>query len=201
MLLLWKLHKMKNCAGVSCRMQEMYVIVFACRYLDLLWSFISVYNTVMKVVFITASVYLVYLMRVKPPIATTYERTHDSFKYEVYLLGPCLVLGILFTHEYTIPEVLWTFSIWVESVAIVPQLVLLQQIREVENLTSHFVFAMGAYRALYMVNWMYRYFAEDYVNWVGWIGGFMQTVLYADFFYYYAMSKWYGNKLILPVAT
>eukprot|EP00913_Durusdinium_trenchii_P032666 g30575.t1 len=196
-----KLHKSKSCVGVSCRMQEMYALVFIFRYLDLLWSYISVYNTVMKVVFITATIYLIYLMRVKPPISQTYERSTDKFQYEIYLLGPCFLLGILCTEEYSVAEVLWTTSIWLESVAIVPQLVLLQQMREVENLTSQFVATMGAYRALYILNWIYRYFADDYVNWVGWVGGLVQTVLYADFFYYYARSKWYGGKLVLPVAT
>eukprot|EP00928_Gymnodinium_smaydae_P015251 TRINITY_DN15607_c0_g1_i1.p1 TRINITY_DN15607_c0_g1~~TRINITY_DN15607_c0_g1_i1.p1 ORF type:complete len:218 (-),score=38.60 TRINITY_DN15607_c0_g1_i1:37-690(-) len=200
MLLLWKLHRSKSCVGVSCRMQEMYAIVFICRYLDLLWSFISVYNTVMKVIFITGTVYLIYMMRVKPPVCLTYERTSDSFQYELYCLGPCLLLSLIFTEEYALAEILWTFSIFVESVAILPQLVLLQQIREVENLTSDFVGTMGAYRAFYILNWIYRYFADDYVNWVGWLGGLVQTVLYGDFFYYYAKSKWYGNKLVLPTA-
>jgi len=201
MLLVFKLHKSKSCVGVSCRMQEMYALVFIFRYLDLLWSFISLYNTVMKLVFITTTVYLIYLMRVQVPISQTYERSNDSFPYELYLLGPCALLGILFTDEYTIPDILWSTSIWMESVSILPQLVLLQQIREVENLTSDFVGCMGAYRAFYILNWVYRYFAEDYVNWIGWIGGLVQTALYCDFFYYYARSKWYGNKLVLPVAA
>jgi len=201
LLLLFKLHKSKSCVGVSCRMQEIYAIVFICRYMDLLWSFISLYNTCMKLIFITSTLYLVYLMRVKPPVATTYDRSQDSFQYEIYLLPAASILGLLFTEEYTLPEILWTASIFLESVAILPQLVLLQQGRDVENLTADFVGAMGAYRAFYILNWIYRYFVDDYVNWVGWIGGLVQTGLYADFFYYYAKSKWYGNKLILPVAT
>jgi len=201
MMLLFKLHKSKNCTGVSCRMQEMYAMVFIFRYLDLLWSFISVYNTVMKIIFITATCYLIYLMRFKPPVCSTYERSTDNFQYEVYLLGPCFLLGLLCTEEYSFAEILWTTSIWLESVAILPQLMLLQQVREVENLTSDFVGTLGAYRAFYILNWVYRYFVDDYVNWVGWVGGLVQTVLYADFFYYYAKSKWYGNKLVLPVAT
>jgi len=201
MLLVFKLHRSKSCVGVSCRMQEMYSLVFIFRYMDLLWSFISVYNTVMKLIFITTTLYLVYLMRLKVPISQTYERSNDSFQYELYLIGPCALLGILCTEEYTIPAILWSTSIWLESVAILPQLVLLQQIREVENLTSDFVGCMGAYRAFYILNWIYRYFAEDYVNWIGWIGGLVQTGLYCDFFYYYAKSKWYGSKLVLPVAT
>eukprot|EP00928_Gymnodinium_smaydae_P048367 TRINITY_DN32325_c0_g1_i1.p2 TRINITY_DN32325_c0_g1~~TRINITY_DN32325_c0_g1_i1.p2 ORF type:complete len:245 (+),score=34.14 TRINITY_DN32325_c0_g1_i1:110-736(+) len=200
-LLVFKLHKSKSCIGISCRMQEMYALVFIFRYLDLFWSYISIYNTVMKLIFITTTLYLVYLMRVKPPVATTYERSSDSFQYEVYCLGPCFVLGLLFCEEYSITEILWTTSIWLEAVAILPQLILLQQIREVENLTSDFVGAMGLYRFFYILNWVYRYFAEDYVNVVGWLGGLVQTGLYCDFLYYFARSKWYGGKLVLPVAT
>merc|ERR1712098_32055 len=103
--------------------------------------------------------------------------------------------------EYTITDLLWSSSIWLESVAILPQLILLQKLGDVENLTGDFVGAMGAYRAFYILNWVYRYFVDDYINWVGWIGGLVQTALYADFFYYYAKSKWYGNKLVLPVSA
>ncbi|OLP98757.1 ER lumen protein-retaining receptor [Symbiodinium microadriaticum] len=146
---------------------EMYALVFIFRYLDLLWSFISVYNTVMKITYITTTCYLIYLMRYKTPVCQTYERSTDSFQYEIYLLAPCVLLGLICAEEYTIPDILWSSSIWLESVSIIPQLVLLQQIREVEP--------TGAF---YILNWIYRYFAEDYVNIVGWIGGLVQTGLY-----------------------
>lgn len=201
LMLLFKLHRSKSCVGVSCRMQEMYAMVFCFRYLDLFWSFISFYNTFMKIIFITSTCYLIYLMRVKPPVSQTYDRNADNFSYEKYLVGPCVLLGLIVADEYTIQEILWSSSIWLESVSIIPQLVLLQQLGEVENLTSDFVGTMGAYRAFYILNWVYRYFVEDYVNWVGWIGGLVQTALYCDFFYYYAQSKWYGKKLVLPMAT
>ena len=55
----------------------------------------------------------------------------------------------------------WAFSIYLEAVAILPQLFLLQKQGEVENLTSHYVAALGAYRALYLLNWVYRYFTEE----------------------------------------
>merc|ERR1719215_1921457 len=176
-------------------------MVFCFRYLDLLWSYVSLYNSVMKITFITTTVYLVYMMRFKTPICQTYERSSDSFPYELYVLGPCFVLGLIITESYSPVDILWSTSIWLESVAILPQLVLMQQGREVENLTSDFVGCLGAYRGFYILNWIYRYFAEDYVNWIGWIGGLVQTGLYCDFFYYFAKSKWYGSKLVLPVAT
>ncbi len=36
------------------------------------------------------------------------------------------------------------------------------------------------------MNWIYRYFTEDsYTQWLVWICGLIQTIIYADFFYYY----------------
>ena len=59
-----------------------------------------------------------------------------------------------------------------------------------ENLTSHYVFALGAYRGLYLLNWIYRYMTEDdYVQRIVWIAGVVQTGLYCDFFYHYYQSK------------
>lgn len=61
-------------------------------------------------------------------------------------------------------EVLWAFSIYLESVAILPQLFMLQRTGEAETITTHYLFALGAYRALYIPNWIYRYFTEDTVD-------------------------------------
>ncbi|KJP85728.1 ER lumen protein retaining receptor [Plasmodium fragile] len=199
-ILIMKLKKSKNCIGISCRMQELYLIVFLCRYIDLFFVFVSFYNTVMKITFIVTIAYTIYLIRFKLPISQTYNRKVDNFKSEKYLIPPCLVLSLLTCKTYNLYNILWTFSIWLESVAILPQLVLLEKQREVENITSHYVITMGMYRAFYILNWIYRYFFDDkpYVNVVGWLGGFIQTLLYIDFFYYFAMAKWYGKKLVLP---
>lgn len=40
-------------------------------------------------------------------------------------------------------QAFWTISIYLEALAILPQLILLQRYREVENLTSHYVFLLG----------------------------------------------------------
>ena len=56
--------------GLSCKTQEMYLLVFCVRYLDLFMYFISVYNTTMKIFFISASAFTIYLMRFKKPYCT-----------------------------------------------------------------------------------------------------------------------------------
>ena len=59
----------------------------------------------------------------------------------------------------------------------------------VENLAC-FVFALGAYRALYLVNWIYRYITEDdYMQRIVWFAGIGWTGLCTDFFYHYYQSK------------
>ena len=82
---------------------------------------------------------------------------------------------------------LWECSIYLEAFAIVPQLIVLQRYREVENLTGNYVFFLGAYRFLYILNWIYRSYNEPFYqhNWVAYVCGVVQTGLYLDFFYYF----------------
>ena len=82
---------------------------------------------------------------------------------------------------------LWVFSIYLEALAIVPQLITLQRYREVENLTGNYVFFLGAYRALYILNWVWRSYHEVHYkhNWIVYACGVVQTCLYVDFFYYF----------------
>ena len=53
-------------------------------------------------------------------------------------------------------EILWAFSIYLEAIGILPQLFMLQRTGEAETITTHYLFALGAYRALYVPNWVYR---------------------------------------------
>lgn len=91
------------------------------------------------------------------------------------------------THTpYSSPsEVLWAFSIYLEAVGILPQLFMLQRTGEAETITTHYLFALGAYRALYVPNWVYRYFTEDTVDPIAIVAGLVQTALFSDFFYIY----------------
>jgi hypothetical protein len=82
-------------------------------------------------------------------------------------------------------QVLWTFSIYLESVAILPQLFMVSKTGEAESITSHYLFALGSYRALYILNWIYRYATEVHYDLIAIVAGIVQTVLYCDFFYLY----------------
>ena len=91
-------------------------------------------------------------------------------------------------------QVLWTFSIYLESVAILPQLFMLNKTGEAETITSHYLFALGLYRALYLVNWIYRYYTEAFFDLIMVVAGCVQTVLYCDFFYLYITKGKFGSE-------
>eukprot|EP00197_Chlamydomonas_leiostraca_P012206 CAMPEP_0202868522 /NCGR_PEP_ID=MMETSP1391-20130828/10925_1 /ASSEMBLY_ACC=CAM_ASM_000867 /TAXON_ID=1034604 /ORGANISM="Chlamydomonas leiostraca, Strain SAG 11-49" /LENGTH=190 /DNA_ID=CAMNT_0049548703 /DNA_START=148 /DNA_END=720 /DNA_ORIENTATION=- len=189
---------MKSCRGVSLKTQELYALVFITRYLDLFTNFISLYNTVMKCVFLASSFTIIYLIRYHKVIKVTYDRDQDTFRY-YFLVLPCLVLAFVLNNERTVMEVLWTFSIYLEAVAILPQLVLLQRTQNIDNLTGNYVFLLGTYRGLYILNWIYRYMTEPgYRQWLVWISGIVQTIIYCDFFWYYIKSWRNNEKLALP---
>ncbi|KAL7747137.1 endoplasmic reticulum retention protein [Sorochytrium milnesiophthora] len=181
-VLLLKITKTRSAAGISFRSQALYLTVFVTRYLDLLTTFVSLYNTVMKLFFIGSSAYVVYLMKVK--LKATWDPSLDTFRVEVLLAGAFL-LALLFHDALTVKDILWSFSIWLESVAILPQLFQLTRTGEAETITTHYLFALGAYRGLYILNWIYRYFVEGHWEWIPFVAGMVQTVLYADFFYVY----------------
>merc|ERR1719442_250081 len=201
-VMFWKLFSSKSVAGISLKTQEIYVIVFCFRYLDLFWNFLSIYNWVMKIIFIVCSLSIVYIMRFGKPHKDTYNKEDDAFPYQ-YLIIPAALLGAAVNQDHESPfEMCWAFSIYLEAVAILPQLFMLQKQGGAESLTSHFVAALGAYRGLYLLNWVYRYFTEeDYVQRIVWLAGLVQTALYCDFFYHYYQSKKGGmNKPVkLPV--
>lgn len=158
----------------------------------------SIYNLLFKIAFISSQGYILYLM------TTAYKPTNDpnvdTFRVE-YLLGGAAVLAILLPYKYTLSEILWAFSIWLESVAIMPQLFMLQRTGEAETITTHYLAALGLYRALYIPNWIYRYVAEEghKVDWIAVIAGIIQTIMYTDFFWIYYTKVMKGKKFKLPV--
>ncbi len=88
--------------GLSGKAQLAFAIVFSARYLDLLTSFVSVYNTVAKMVFIASSYATLYLMYFK--FRATYDSNHDTFRLE-FLVIPCAILSLIFNYKFTLFEV------------------------------------------------------------------------------------------------
>ncbi|CAR29823.1 hypothetical protein ZYGR_0AD05100 [Zygosaccharomyces rouxii] len=189
--------------GISFKTQVLYVLVFLSRYLDLLtFHWVSAYNTLLKIVFLASSFYIVVLLqrsKVTNPIAYKEMIMKDSFKIQ-YLLGGSFLLALFFHHKFTFFEVLWSFSVWLESVAILPQLFMLSKSAKAESLTVHYIFALGLYRALYIPNWIWRYqFEGKVIDHIALFAGIVQILVYSDFFYIYYKKVVKRGGIGLPV--
>jgi ER lumen protein retaining receptor len=81
--------------------------------------------------------------------------------------------------------VLWTFSIELESVCVLPQLLLLRQTSVPTVLDSFYLVTLGSYRFFYLLNWLVRGFGEGWFDPISVIFGLIQTALYVDFAWVY----------------
>lgn len=78
------------------------------------------------------------------------------------------------------------FSLILESVCVLPQLLLLRQTSVPTVIDSFYLLALGSYRAFYILNWIEREF-DDYwkPDAVSVTFGIVQTALYLDFAWVY----------------
>ena len=91
---------------------------------------------------------------------------------------PCSVLALIINYEFSVMEILWTFSIYLESVALIPQLVFIYRAGKAEVTISVYLFVLGFYRGFYILNWVYRYNVEGRYDPIVIWAGCVQTVLY-----------------------
>lgn len=201
LVLIYTIRSTRVIDGISFKTQVLYALVFITRYLDLFtFNYVSFYNTMMKLFFIVSSGYIVVLLQrfnKTNPIAYKEMIMADTFKIK-YLLGGSFFLSLIFNYKFSVIEVLWSFSLWLESLAILPQLFMLSKSGKAKSLTVHYIFALGLYRALYIPNWFWRYLVEGKFDKIAVLAGVVQTLIYSDFFYVYYKKVIRGSKTDLP---
>jgi hypothetical protein len=84
-------------------------------------------------------------------------------------------------------QVLWVFSEILESVAVLPQLLLLRQTTVPTVIDSYYLTLLGSYRGLYCINWIYRAASKTdrHFDPISVVFGVIQTALYIDFAWVY----------------
>jgi ER lumen protein retaining receptor len=81
---------------------------------------------------------------------------------------------------------IYTFSIVLESVCVLPQLLLLRQTTVPTVIDSFYLLTLGSYRAFYILNWIVRAASkEHYFDPIVVIFGVIQTAFYIDFAWVY----------------
>jgi hypothetical protein len=126
-----------------------------------------------------------------------------------FLLIVCF-LAAIFVHPYlnnkTVPDVLWAMALYVETVAMLPQLYLLSNQGEVGSLQSHFIASTFVSRVIIFRFWLTCYKElkpkASYLNLPGWgvMGSqLFQLVMVADFMWLYVKSfRDNSSKIVIP---
>ena len=195
LILLYKIITKKSCKGISVKTQILYLIVFITRYYSVLFD-PPLYNILFRLFYIATSI--LFIILIKAIFKTEHNETHDTFNI-YFLIIPCLPLGY-FTAKYnTLGYILWTFSLWLESVTILPQLFLLRRTKKVDVLSADYIFFLGMYRLFYILNWIAKAIVKKKTYPVTWATGIIQTLIYLDFLYYYIKAKLSREEFSLPV--
>jgi ER lumen protein retaining receptor len=145
----------------------------------------------MKIFYVSVSALTICKIKFLEPIKSVYNADQDSFPHWTCAVLPSLMLGFAITTiqhgSLAILESLWTTSIFLESIAILPQLFVLRRYRLVENLTGKFMLCLGSYRVLYLLNWIYRSYTQEWYrhNYIVYIAGVIQSCMFVDFFIQY----------------
>ena len=117
-------------AGISYKTQEIYAVVFLSRYVDIFMGWKTFYFFIMKIVLIFGTMYTAYLIRMKKPFMLTYNASEDSFPH--YYLYAAAAIFTMIIHKSFLPfELIWSYSIWLEALAILPQLSVIMKSGEV----------------------------------------------------------------------
>ncbi|KAK3996803.1 ER lumen protein retaining receptor-domain-containing protein [Cladorrhinum sp. PSN332] len=188
-ILIFSIHRNRSSEGVSLLTQILYALVFITRYTDLFQEAYA-WNYFFKVFYLLSTFYTISIMRF------VYPRTREREK--AWKMGAAILLGSLILSPFVMlilesngvwgfTEMLWVFSQVLESVCVLPQLLLLRQTTVPTVITSFYIVFLGAYRGLYLVNWFLREIDtnDKKPNPVSIIFGIIQTAFYADFAWVY----------------
>ncbi|XP_023245226.1 uncharacterized protein LOC111642874 [Copidosoma floridanum] len=175
----YNLYAVQNKYIYICATQFLYMMVYATRYLDLFTVFISIENTILKVLYIILG--YCTLLTIFLFFRKTYEHEYDTFRIE-RLIIPCLAMAMLVNYEFETMEVLWQFSMYLEAVAMVPQFHFIAKAKYIHKHMLYYIMALATYKALYIVHWIYRYYERNQYDRYTQASGVIQLMLYCDFF-------------------
>lgn len=223
-LLNFRMLTSNSASSVSLKTLEAYVVVFVFRLASLLrhegylpydrsgdWFYHLVETTSLALV--CGAIFLLYFR-----FRATYDEAKDAFgslhippQYGVvYIIVPAMILAIFLRPNLNkdfFSDAAWTFSMYLESVAILPQLYMFtkQANTPVEVLVSHCVFALGFARVMEMAFWLWSFHeltghaTGRLVGYVVLLSQFFHVAFMGDFFYYYFQSIRWGTPMnVLP---
>jgi hypothetical protein len=102
---------------------------------------------------------MVYTIHFQEPIKSTYDASRDTFPHWNWMVAPCAGIALLrylmsYDDIFMTKRLLSPFALYLYSIAIVPQLVVLQKYGECDYMTGSYIFFEGLSIVLNMLYWI-----------------------------------------------
>lgn len=131
----------------------------------------------------------------------------------VWILAPALLLALILHPNLNanfLTDSAWTFALYVEAVAILPQLYLFQTRKGgIDGMLANYVFALGAARIMHLIFWVSSFqelndkqsshFTGQYPGYLVVLSQVVHILLMGNFFLLYIESARQGKPMYLPV--
>ena len=213
-IILFKVISYESCSGLSYNTALCYTIILASRLTSTLFYHGYLpsdeagdwFYQLTEIITLICSVVLLYIMKGK--YYDTYDSQHDSLDFK-YFVFPSLGVALLVhtsLNRNLLTDVMWTFSMYLETAAIVPQLVLFHSKKgQIEKYTSHFVALQGLSRLCSLLFWWDTYselndtqtnsysLLQEYCGYMVIASQVIQLVLMIDYYYFYFKSLYKGE--------
>jgi ER lumen protein retaining receptor len=198
-ILLYKVSSKRNFDGLSQDMQILFSVACICRCIWTLDTRLveTVFAYCELILSTAASIGLVaysfkyrYTVLTKPP---------------VFLQAPALIAigGVLsiFFHPGTAwfsYQTLIAFTMYIEALALIPQLYVMRHVIEIEAVTSHYVGFLVVARIVRMVFWFEMYMlGENFIDLF--FSDFVHTILSADYLFLWCRKLKNGGQLVYSI--
>lgn len=220
----------RSVSGVSFKFLQCYIGVFCFRLSSILFyegylpfdrsgDFIYQAFEVLSLVAVIACVFCII-----GPFKHTYEKEHDKFGTwwgvpselgVIYTLIPTFLLSLIFhpsLNSNMLTDTAWTWALCLESVAILPQIVMfMSKGGVVDEWTSHVVASLGLARFFQLVFWISSYHelndkfnsspGGEHVGHFVVASQVLQLLLMGDYFYFYIKAMKEGRPMIMHPPT
>lgn len=222
-ILNFKLFTSKRATGISAKSMQLYAVVFLCRLSSIFrhegylpydksgdWLYHLIEFGSLSFAFSALYACLVLFKDSYQPDGDKFGEMNVPPGYgAVYLAGPIFLVACLIHPNLNsdwFSDVAWTYSMYLESAALIPQLYMFQKQKNgvVDLLTAHFVAALGFGRVMEFSFWIYSYKELSSSNssilpgYIAILAQFIQLVLMIDFFWYYFKAVKNATPLVLP---
>jgi hypothetical protein len=220
LIIIMKVYSYQNCSGLSLNTLICYSILLASRLTSTLF-----YNGYLPsdqagdwFYQLTECISLICAVLLTYMIQKIFKDTSDSYNDVVdykYLVFPALGLAFLVhtsLNRSFLTDVLWTFSMYLEAVAVFPQINLyIKKGGQVEPYTSHYVALQGLSRIFSLLFWWDTYpelnesldhsysLFHSYCGYFIILSQLVQLIIMADYYYHYFKSIWKGERMTIDI--